>query len=107
MFFLYLRADRVTFVVGSDAKIANDDVAGVDTEIAFDCDSVSRCRLSGDGDVIVPDPNISVDCPRDIEDDDSRSLGLACFACRLPGPEAFRLVTRITRPPRPPVVLAP
>ena len=70
-------ADRVTLVVRSDPEIPNDDIIGVDAEIAFDRDSISRSGLSGDGDVILLDPHISIDRARHLEDDDSRPLGIA------------------------------
>ena len=54
-------ADRVTLVVRSDPKIANDDIIGVNAETAFDCDPISGSGLSGDCDVIIPDLDISID----------------------------------------------
>ena len=70
--------DRVALVVRSDPQIANDDIVGIDAEIPFDRDSISGSGLSGDGDVIVPDSHISIDCSRHLEDDDSRPLGITC-----------------------------
>ena len=73
-------AQRVTLVVSSYPDIANNDIIGVNAEIAFDCDSISGCGLSGDCDVIILDPDISIDRPCNLEDDDSRPLGLARIA---------------------------
>ncbi len=70
-------AQRVPFVVRSYPEIANDDIIGVDAKIAFDRNSVTGSCLSGDRNVVILDPDIAIDCPRDFKDDDSWSFGLA------------------------------
>ena len=69
-------AQRVTLVVGSYPEIPNDDIIGIDGEVSFDRDSLSRCGLSGNGDVIVLDLHISINRSSHSKYDDSRPFGI-------------------------------
>ena len=73
-------AQGVTLVIRSDSEIPNDDIIGIDGEVAFERDPVPRSRLPGKGDVIVLDLQVTVDGARYAEDDDARPLGSTCRA---------------------------